>query len=105
MSNLICKITKKKRDGADSWEGTVTLPNVAPTKLIKTKTRESTFSTRAQVVSAAERFAQKFGFDGVSIDEGQSRAKAAAKSIKAKSSKSEKPASECSSSTCCSMSS
>lgn len=66
--NLTVKISKRGAKGAESWEGTVNLPGVAPTKLVKAKTNESKFSSRSALTSAAERLAERYGFADVKFE-------------------------------------
>jgi hypothetical protein len=67
-NNLMVKISKRTKDGVESWEGTVTLPGVLPTKLTKSKTEESKFSTRSTLISAAQRLATRYGFIEVQFE-------------------------------------
>lgn len=75
MSSLQVKITKRRHDGKDMWEGVVSLPNTKPTKLTKSKSQETAFGTRGAVVAAAEKFAERFNFtDGIKVSEAGARA-------------------------------
>lgn len=67
--NLNVKISKRNTNGTDTWEGTVALPGVAPTKLLKSKTNESLFFTRSGLTSAAQRLAARYGFSEVKFQE------------------------------------
>lgn len=66
--NLTVKITKRTTKGEQAWEGTVSLPGVAPTKLVKAKTNESRFSTRTALAGAAQRLAERYGFAEVKFE-------------------------------------
>jgi hypothetical protein len=66
--NLLVKITKRTTKGIESWEGTANLPGVLPTKLTKSKTNESKFSTRSALTSAAQRLATRYGFSDVQFE-------------------------------------
>lgn len=74
--NLTVKITKRTANGAESWEGTVSLPGVAPTKLVKAKTNESKFSTRSALTGAAQRLAERYGFSEVKFEGATEKASA-----------------------------
>ena len=63
--NLNVKVSKRSTKGTEAWEGTVTLPGVAPTKLLKSKTNESLFLTRYGLATAAQRLAERYGFSEV----------------------------------------
>jgi hypothetical protein len=70
MSNtLSVKLTKRKHNGDDIWEGTVAVQGVRPTKLTKSKSQETAFSTSSAVKKAAEKFATTHGYAGVKFDE------------------------------------
>ncbi len=66
--NLVVKISKRNNNGAEAWEGTVNLPGALPTKLAKSKTQESKFSTRSAVTAAAKNFATRYGFADVRFE-------------------------------------
>jgi hypothetical protein len=66
--NLTVKVTKRVTKGEESWEGTVNLPGVAPTKLVKSKTNESKFTTRNALTGAAQRLASRYGFADVKFE-------------------------------------
>jgi hypothetical protein len=68
MSNLIVKVTKRTTNGNSSWEGTANLPGVRPTKIVKSKTSESTFTTRSALTGAAQRLAVRYGFNDVKFE-------------------------------------
>lgn len=67
MSNLQIKVTEKKakvEGEKPTWEGTVSVPGLKPTKLTR-KDGSTLFSTKATVASAAKKLATSLGFDGV----------------------------------------
>jgi hypothetical protein len=66
--NLIVKITKRTADGVEAWEGTASLPGVRPSKIVKSKSDESKFSTRSALTSAAQRLATRYGFSDVRFE-------------------------------------
>lgn len=67
-NNLTVKISKKTKGGVESWEGTVALPGVKPTKLTKAKTDDIQFNTRSALTSAAQRLATRYGFSEVEFE-------------------------------------
>lgn len=70
MSNtLTVKVTKRKFNGSEVWEGTASVQGVRPTKLTKSKSQETAFSTAGAVKKAAEKFATTHGYAGVKFDE------------------------------------
>lgn len=81
--NLTVKLVKRTTNGSESWEGTVALPGVAPTKLLKAKTNESKFATRSGLTTAAQKLATRYGFSEVKF-EGATENKKVAKTTKAK---------------------
>lgn len=69
MSTLNVKVTRRKHNGEEVWEGTVNVQGVRPTKLTKSKSQETAFSTSGAVKKAAEKFAANHGYAGVKFDE------------------------------------
>jgi hypothetical protein len=70
MSNtLTVKVTKRKHNGTEVWEGTASVQGARPTKLTKSKSQETAFSTASAVKKAAEKFASSHGYAGVKFDE------------------------------------
>lgn len=67
-NNLVVKVSRKTKDGVESWEGTVSLPGVAPTKLTKSKGSESKFNTRSALTTAAQKLAARYGFGDVEFE-------------------------------------
>jgi hypothetical protein len=65
MSKLTVKVSAKQKNGTESWEGTVSLPGARPTKLTRKSDNSTSFSTRSAVNSAAQRFAETYGFSGI----------------------------------------
>lgn len=55
------KVTSRTVEGQKVFEGTVTLPGVKPTKLVKKSDQSTRFSTRSAVVSAAKGLARTLG--------------------------------------------
>jgi hypothetical protein len=68
-STLAVKVTRRRHNGEDIWEGTVSVQGVRPTKLTKSKSQETGFSTSSAVKKAAEKFATNHGYAGVKFDE------------------------------------
>jgi hypothetical protein len=56
-------------NGEDLWEGTLAIQGVRPTKLTKSKSQETTFSTAGAVKKAAEKFASTHGYSDVKYAE------------------------------------
>jgi len=67
-NDLLVKVSKRTKDGVESWEGTATLPGFAPTKLTKLKTNDSRFRTRSSLTDAARRIANRYGFTEVKFE-------------------------------------
>jgi hypothetical protein len=68
-STLTVKVTKKKCNNEVLWEGTASVAGARPTKLTKSKSQDTTFSTAGAVKKAAEKFATTHGYEGVKFDE------------------------------------
>lgn len=68
-STLTVKVTKRKHNGTEVWEGTASVQGARPTKLTKSKSQETAFSTASAVKKAAEKFATTHGYAGVKFDE------------------------------------
>lgn len=68
INDLLVKISKRTKDGVESWEGTATLPGLAPAKVTKLKTNESKFGTRSDLTAAAKRLANRYGFGEVRFE-------------------------------------
>ena len=83
MSTLQCKISKRKHDGEEVWEGTIALQGIRPTKLTKSRTQETAFSREADVRRAATSFAKRHQYDDVVYDGTEKIAKVS-KSMKTK---------------------
>jgi hypothetical protein len=65
MSNALeVKVTARKGDGQEWWEGTVTLDGVKPTKLTRKSDGMTRFTTKSAVQGAARRFAERYGYSG-----------------------------------------
>lgn len=86
-TKLVCKITKKNVNGSDVFEGQVELQGAKPTKLTKAKTGETTFGSRSTVNNAAQKFAERHGFEGVEFTEPGAKKEKATSSKTAKGSK------------------
>jgi hypothetical protein len=68
-STLAVKVTKRKHNGTEVWEGTASVQGARPTKLTKSKSQETAFSTATAVKKAAEKFATTHGYASVKFDE------------------------------------
>jgi hypothetical protein len=66
MNKLLkCKISQRKVDGLQVYEGTVELPGARATKLAKSSSNETTYSSRSLLEKAARQFATRLGFNDV----------------------------------------
>lgn len=93
MNTLNLKINAKKRDGQEYFEGTVSLPGLKATKLMRSD-GTTEFASRANVSSAARNVAKKLNLE-VATD--QPVKKAAKKTAKGKSECSSPCTGECAS--------
>lgn len=62
--NLSVKVTTRTVGGNKFFEGTVRLPGLQPTKLVKTD-GETTFSTRSALYASARSVAKRAGYAGI----------------------------------------
>ena len=69
LNALSVKISKRRHDGEEIWEGTLSLQGARPTKLTKSKSQETSFANASAVRKAAERFAAAHNYDGVKFEE------------------------------------
>tara|TARA_Y100000034_G_C6887359_1_gene407589 strand:- start:1850 stop:2107 length:258 start_codon:yes stop_codon:yes gene_type:complete len=67
MSSLQLKITSKTTEGKESFQGTVTIPGLKPTKLARKSDGCSCFSSSSAVRTSARSLAKSLGFDGVDV--------------------------------------
>lgn len=85
MSLLKVKISsrsQKSSDGTSStpvYEGTVSVPGLRPTKLVRKSDGSTTFSNRSAVTTAAKTLSRSLGFSDVDFGEEASQTKKAAK--------------------------
>lgn len=81
MSNtLSVRITSRKTDAGEVFEGTVTLADATPFKLIRKADRTTRFPTRSAVIASARNFAKSYGFVDVNFgDTTATKPKVAAK--------------------------
>lgn len=85
MSNALeVKVTSRKGDGAEWWEGTISLEGAKPTKLARKSDGSTRFTSRSAVQGAARRFADRYGYGDVDFGAAEKPAlkKAAKKSVK-----------------------
>jgi hypothetical protein len=84
MSNALeVKVTSRKSDGEEWWEGTVSLEGTKPTKLARKSDGSTRFTSRSAVQGAARRFADRYGYSDVDFGaEKPALKKAAKKSVK-----------------------
>lgn len=82
MSNTLpVRITSRKTEAGEIYEGTVTMCGGRPFKLVRKADNSTNFPTRSAVVGAAKNFAKTYGFADVNFGEqnAQKTTKAAAK--------------------------
>ena len=81
---LEVKVSSRKTNGSEFWEGTVSIPGTKPTKLVRAASGTSMFSTRSAVISSANSLAKKLGYTGstASAQAAKKTAKKATKSVK-----------------------
>lgn len=88
MSNaLSVKVSSRKNDGQEFWEGSVTLDGVKATKLARKSDGSTRFTSKSAVQGAAKRFADRYGYSDVDFGEkteAKAVKKAAKKSVKTK---------------------
>lgn len=65
MSTLSVKLKSKTVEGQEVWEGTVAIPGVKPTKLVRKSDNKTQFGSRRAVMTSARSLAKKIGFEGV----------------------------------------
>ena len=86
MSILSVKVTSRKVTNAETFEtaevleGTVTIPGLKASKLVKKSDNTTTFTSRSSLTSAAKNLAKNLGYEGVEFEETASLRKAAKKS-------------------------
>jgi len=81
MSNVLSvRVARRNRNGVESWEGTVSLPGLQPTKLVRRADNTTSFSTRSALATSARSLATQLNYTGgVAFDEGTTQVKKAAK--------------------------
>ena len=79
MSNTLnVRVARRTRDGVESWEGTVSLPGVQPTKLVRRADNSTSFSTRSALATSARSLASQLNYSGVNLEDASTvRVKAA----------------------------
>lgn len=82
VSTLPVRVSAKQKNGQETWEGTVTVPGLQSTKLVRKSDNSTSFGTRAAVLNSARLVATKLGFAGVEVQEQRKAAKTAPKSKK-----------------------
>jgi hypothetical protein len=71
--------SKTTTDGQETWEGTVTVPGLKPSKLVRKADGKTEFSSRSAVNQAAKNLGKSLGFE-VAFDAPAAK-KAAKKSV------------------------
>jgi hypothetical protein len=79
MSNtLSVRVTNRKTEAGEWYEGTVSIAGLKPTKLARKADGSTQFPTKSSVTGAARSLAKSLGFSDIDLGE-----KATAKSVKA----------------------
>lgn len=88
MSNtLTVRLTTTKTTTGDVYEGTVSIANLRPTKLVRKADGTTRFPTRSAVCGSARNVAKALGYSDVTfVEPNQPQAKAAAKKVAKKTS-------------------
>lgn len=94
MSNtLTVRLTTTKTTTGDVYEGTVSIANLRPTKLVRKTDGTTRFPTRGAVCGSARNVAKALGYSDVTfVEPNQPQAKAAAKKVAKKVAKKTSPA-------------
>ena len=80
MSNtLSVKVSSRKTDAGDYYEGTVSIVGLKPTKLARRSDGSTQFPTKSAVSGAARNLAKSLGFTDVDVSDTTTAVKAAAK--------------------------
>jgi len=80
MSNtLSVKVTNRKTDQGEFFEGTVSISGLKPTKLARKSDGNTQFPTKSALSSAAKNLAKSLGFSGVEVAESKPELKKASK--------------------------
>jgi hypothetical protein len=84
MNNtLSVKVTNRKTDQGEFFEGIVSISGLKPTKLARKSDGNTQFPTKSALSSAAKNLAKSLGFSGVEVaDPKQELKKASKKQIK-----------------------
>ena len=84
--NLYVKVSSRKTTNSETntvdetWEGTVSLPGLKPSKLVKKSDNTTGFTTRSGLTGAARNLAKSLGYEDVEFsDSTATKAKVAAK--------------------------
>lgn len=86
-NTLSVKITNRKTDSGDVFEGTVSISGLRPTKIARKSDGNTQFPTKSALSSSAKSLAKSLGFSGVDfMDSKQQPAKKAAAKKSTKSS-------------------
>lgn len=79
MSNSNMEVKVTSRNSGTAWEGTVNVPGLRPTKLVRKSDDTTVFSTRSALLSSARVLAKRLGFSDVSLSDSSQQIKRAAK--------------------------
>ena len=89
MSNtLSVKVSSRKSDAGDYYEGTVSIAGLKPTKLARRSDGSTQFPTKSAVSGAARNLAKSLGFTDVDVSDTTKAVTKAAPAVKAAAKKS-----------------
>ncbi len=66
--SLQVKVTKRTVDGQERYEGTVSIPRLKPTKLVRSD-GSTLFQSRSALTNAIKTVSESLGFTEVSLDD------------------------------------
>ena len=67
MSFLQVKVSERKTDTGVTYEGTVSIPGLRPTKLARKSDGVIQFSSRSALTAAARTLARSLGFEDIAV--------------------------------------
>jgi hypothetical protein len=72
MNQMPIKVSSKSFDGTNVYEGTVNIPGIKPTKLVRKADGTTRFVSRSAVLTSARSLAKRLGYtDGVMATTGR----------------------------------
>lgn len=67
MSLLQVRVNARNTGGNQTWEGTVSIPGLKPTKLVRRSDNSTSFATRSAVVNASRTLVRSLNFSDVEV--------------------------------------